>query len=423
MAGYIEDRWLKKRADPVTGRRERTTRWGSGKRYRVAGIPDVTDRSFTTLEDAKTWLATAQADVERNDFVDPRGGDMLLAEYIEEKYLPSRHDEPSTAASMLNRIDNHIVPLIGHVSLRAINATVLRTWVSQLLDRVSESTAEVIWIHLKAILNAAVEDDLIRKNPCNSKRTVKAPRAPERKAKAWNQPTASAVREGLQARYQITVDLGVGLGLRQGEAFALGLEDIDFDKEVVHIRRQLRWDYRARPYFCAPKSRKTRQVPLSPNLARRLRNHIEEFPPLDCTLPWRNPEPPTTPLEARQRKAITVRLLLTSGQGNRIFYRTWNDRSWKPALAHAGVIRIVGHKQVATSTRTRSFPIFEASREDMYHVCRHTFASVQLEAGESIVSVSQWLGHSNPSITLKHYAHFMPDAGRRGRDVMDSWFD
>ena len=422
MAGFIEDRWLKKRPDPVTGKRERTARWGTGMRYRVGGVFGVPARSFTTLEDAKAWLASAQTDVRRNDFVDPRGGDMLLVEYIKEKYLPSRRDEPSTAVSMGSRIDNHIIPLIGHVPLRAINAATLRIWVSQLLDHVSESTAEVIWIHLKTILNAAVEDDLIRKNPCSSKRTVKAPKAPERKAKAWTQATTSSVREGLQDRYRIAVDLGVGLGLRQGEAFALGLDDIDFDKGVVHIKRQLRWDYRARPYFCLPKSRKARQVPLPPNLAQRLRDHIDRFPPIACTLPWRNPEPPTTALEARQRKPITVPLLLTTGQGNRIFYRTWNDRSWKPALAGAGVIAIVGSKEVVGSSRTRTFPVFEASREDMYHVCRHTFASVQLEAGESIVSVSQWLGHSSPSVTLQHYAHFMPDAGKRGRDAMDSWF-
>ncbi|MFF1900082.1 MULTISPECIES: integrase [unclassified Streptomyces] len=52
---------------------------------------------------------------------------------------------------------------------------------------------------------------------------------------------------------------------------------------------------------------------------------------------------------------------------------------------------------------------------------RHTYASVQLKAGESIVSVSQWLGHSSAKITLDNYAHFMPGAGRRGLAAMDSW--
>lgn len=31
-----------------------------------------------------------------------------------------------------------------------------------------------------------------------------------------------------------------------------------------------------------------------------------------------------------------------------------------------------------------------------------------------------WLGHSPPTITLDHYAHFMPAAGKKGRRAIDS---
>ncbi|WP_416481409.1 hypothetical protein [Streptomyces sp. CL12] len=52
MAGYIEDRWLKRRPDKLTGRRERTAIYGTGKRYRVKEIPSIQDRSFHTSKDA-----------------------------------------------------------------------------------------------------------------------------------------------------------------------------------------------------------------------------------------------------------------------------------------------------------------------------------------------------------------------------------
>ncbi|MFJ4854168.1 hypothetical protein [Streptomyces sp. NPDC088730] len=116
--------------------------------------------------------------------------------------------------------------------------------------------------------------------------------------------------------YQIAVDLGIGLGLRQGEAFGLAEEDFDFTTGVVHIRRQLRWDIKGRPYFSLPKGRKTREVPLPANLVLRARAHFRRFPSTSCTLPWRNPETPTTALEERQRKPITVELILTSSQGH-----------------------------------------------------------------------------------------------------------
>lgn len=54
-------------------------------------------------------------------------------------------------------------------------------------------------------------------------------------------------------------------------------------------------------------------------------------------------------------------------------------------------------------------------------VCpRHAYAPLVLEAGESVVTLAQWLGHSSPTITLDHYAHFMPEAGKKGRRAIDS---
>ncbi|GAQ54824.1 tyrosine-type recombinase/integrase [Streptomyces acidiscabies] len=423
MAGYIEDRWLKKRPDKQTGKRERTSLYGKGKRYRVKGIPGVQDRSFDTSEDAKSWLATAKTDAQRGEFIDPRAGDISLTDYIVNHWWPSRSDEPSTAAPMRSRIWNHIIPLLGDLSLREIDASALRSFAASLLSRVENTTAEVIWGHLSTILTCAADDKRILHNPIKVHKSVKAPRRTAKKAKAWTRAIVDAVRLHIQDRYKFAVDLGLGLGLRQGEAFGLAEEDFDFEAGVVHVRRQLRWDAKGRPYFCLPKGQKTRTVPLPPNLAVRAREHFRKFPSVSCTLPWRNPEPPTNAVEARQRKPITVQLVLTTSHGNRIYYRTWNDKSWKPALAAAGLIQAVGEKVERHGGRIRRTPIYAAPREDMFHVLRHTYASVQLAAGESVVSLSVWMGHSTPKITLEHYAHFMPGAGQRGLSVMNSWLE
>lgn len=170
------------------------------------------------------------------------------------------------------------------------------------------------------------------------------------------------------------------------------------------------------------KGGKTRDVPLSPNLAKRTQDHLRRFPSVACILPWRTPEPPTTELEARQRTPITVRLVLSTSHGNRINCSMWNKLSWRPALAAARVVKAIGEKAKTYGGRIRRSPVYELSRADMFHVLRHTYASTQLEAGESIVSVSEWLGHASPQTTLKHYAHFMPGAGKRGLAAMDEWF-
>ena len=53
------------------------------------------------------------------------------------------------------------------------------------------------------------------------------------------------------------------------------------------------------------------------------------------------------------------------------------------------------------------------------HRLRHTFSSVLLARGESIAAVAKWLGHANPTITLRVYAHLMPSSEDNTRRIID----
>ena len=54
------------------------------------------------------------------------------------------------------------------------------------------------------------------------------------------------------------------------------------------------------------------------------------------------------------------------------------------------------------------------------HQMRHTFASLLLQDGAAITYVSRQLGHKDGSITLRVYAHWVPDASAvRAVDLLD----
>lgn len=406
MAGYIEDRWLKKRKDPVTGKRERTALWGTNtKRYRVKGIPGVRDRSFAALDDAKAWQATAFTDTSRRDFIDDREGTILLGDYIDQVWLPGRRDPVGTAVPMRSKIRRHIVNApVGRLPMNSITHEHLKHWQIELTRRgLKDTTVEVIWNHLSTVLQSAVGTRLAR-NPCRTAPPdVRPAGAGDSKARCWTVDEAKRIREALPARYRSIADLGVGAGLRQGEAFGFSLDDIDRQHMVIRLRRQLLWESGSRAYLKLPKGKKERIIPLSPGLLGRLDDHAKRYPGVSTVLPWEGPG-------NGGRATATVTLLTTTWHGNRINPSVYNSKTMKPALAEVGLIAPRSDEDG-----------WEPSREKMHHRFRHTYASVQLAAGEDIVSLSHWMGHSSPEITLRVYAHFMPDDGRRGRTAVDAW--
>lgn len=422
MPGYIEDRWFRKGpADPKTNKptREKTARHGKGMRYKVTGIPGVRARSFPDkqLAEARAWLAKAEHESRAGEFIDPRAGNLTLRQYIEDHWWPSLTADPATLETIKGRVWGHIIPHIGELTLRQIKVSTLRTWLKTLESSISPGTANATWGYLSNILEYAIDDERLSKNPCKAK-TISPPKMPARKARAWSAQRVSAVRAALQPRFQILIDIGVGVGLRQGEAFGLAAEDIDEEAGVIRVRRQVK-RVAGKLVFAPPKGNKEREVPLPGHLAARIRAYRKEFPSRRVTLPWKDPRPPQTKLEAQERAPRTHHLLVTNTGDGAIRAWSWNQHYWKKALAAAGVIPPPPPREKGSKANIAYGP----TREHGYHSLRHTFASVQLDARESVVSVSRWMGHGDPSITLRVYAHFMPEADGRGRAAMDAWFE
>ncbi|MEU2724004.1 tyrosine-type recombinase/integrase [Streptomyces smyrnaeus] len=421
MPGYIEDRWWTKKPDPATGKKRKTARYGQGKRYRVAGIPGVRDRSFEKLggpDGAQAWLAKAQHESVTGEFVDPRRGEITLGAYIDDHWWPTYPTrDPATVQTVASRV-THIKTLLGEQPLKLLRAPQMRAFLKELEERVGASTTHEVWGYLSAILQSAVEDERIRKNPCKTK-SITLPTIPERRVQPWSKPRILAVRSALTARFQAMVDVGVGAGLRQGEVFGLSADDVDEDEQVIHVRRQVK-KVGAKLVFALPKGRKIRTVPAPEYLLKQLAAHTATFPPQDVSLPWADPAPPTTEKEAKERAPQTHRLIFTSPTGCALRRDSFDLRAWKPALAQVGIIP--APESVRQGARGRQVKKYATAPGDGFHVLRHTYASVQLDAREPIVAVSRWLGHADPAITLKIYAHMMPEADGRGRAAMDAWF-
>jgi integrase len=210
-----------------------------------------------------------------------------------------------------------------------------------------------------------------------------------------------AVTSGLPDRFQCGGKLAFGCGLRQGEVLGIAVEDIDFKQRLVRVNRQIKL-VRSTMVFSLPKGERVRTVPMPDELARALKAHMKTYPPKGITLPWAKPD-------GAER---TFRLLFTTDQGKAYHRSVLNEGDWKPALVSAGVI----------PPREKGAPRFAAAPEDGMHALRHAYASVLLDAGETIKALAEYLGHSDPGFTLRTYTHLMPASESRTRRAIDAAF-
>ncbi|MGH8932005.1 MAG: tyrosine-type recombinase/integrase [Egibacteraceae bacterium] len=93
-----------------------------------------------------------------------------------------------------------------------------------------------------------------------------------------------------------------------------------------------------------------------------------------------------------------MRLIFSTRERKALNRTHYNPYVWKRALQAAGV---------------------EPTRANGMHALRHYYASVLLDAGESIRALADYLGHSDPGFTLRVYTHLMPHSEDRARRAVD----
>ncbi|MCD9902974.1 tyrosine-type recombinase/integrase [Streptomyces anulatus] len=401
MAGHIQDRWFV----TVTGpdgkpRKVKSDRYGVGSRYRARYVgPDGTEKSKSFPDRQKRladqWLAHTEADMARGQYIDPRAARTTFQQYAE-GWVSTQGADPNTQASMESQLRLHAFPYLGTRPLGSFQPAHIRDWVQQLqANGVRGSYARTIYSNVRAALSAAVDDGHLPRNPCAA-RSVRPPTVDTKRVTPWTTERLFAVRAGLPDRYQAMVDLGGGCGLRQGEILGVAVDAIDFRSDTLHVVQQLKLS-RSKPVFAPPKGGKLRDVPLPGPVADALRAHMKQFPPVEITLPWKVAGGPL----------VTKRLIFTGPRGGHVWRTSLNEEAWKPALASAGVI----------PTPAAGAPHVE-SRENGMHAMRHFYASVLLDAGENIKALAEYLGHSDPGLTLRVYAHLMPSSQERTRNAV-----
>jgi integrase len=354
-------------------------------RYRDAEGTQRT-RTFRTTDEANTFATTVRADVLRNTYIDPNAGKITFKRYAQQ-WLDMQTFDASTREATQARLRKHVLPVLGTKQLRQVKPSTIQAWLRG-LDALAASYRKVIFANVSSIFAAAVDDELLAKNPCRAP-SVRAPKSEPRRIVPWPEEQVEALHDALPERYRICATLGAGLGLRQGEVFGLSPDDVDFFGGFVHVQRQVKLFADGTRAFALPKYEKTRRVPLPSSVRDDLAAYLARYKPTSITLPWKD----------KTGDPVCVPLVLTTREQTALSRTYFNTHVWKPALTDVQI------------------PL---KRENGTHALRHFYASVLLDRGESIKAVSEYLGHADPGFTLRVYTHLMPSSEERSRQAIDS---
>lgn len=264
----------------------RRSPWGSVRRlpsgryqcrYRVEGVQHTALETFRTRREADAHLAAIRADLQREAWVDPTAGRILLADYAQ-RWLEERPTlRPRTRELYECELRLHILPFLGTTEIGRVTTSRVRSWHAELLNagRPGPTTVAKCYRLLRSILGTAVEDGLLVKNPCIIK-GAGVEHHPER-------PVASVedvfrLADAIAPRFRAMVLVAAFTGLRLGELLGMTRGSVDLEEGTITVTGQIQELARGGHFHGPPKSDAGRRtVSLPPALLPAVVTHLDTW--------------------------------------------------------------------------------------------------------------------------------------------------
>jgi integrase len=344
--------------DPETGRYRYTTRWVHG-----------------TKRDAQRAVAELVTEVERGGHRENRTRytvSELLDQWID--HIETQGRAPTTLVRYRSAISTNIKPRLGSKAINKVGAADLDRFYGQ-LTRAGLGPLSVRKSHsiLSAAFNQAVRWGWIDANPALR---ASPPGTPSQEIRP---PVIDEIKRLLAACATDHEDLGsliylaATTGARRGELCGLRWSDIDLDSATLTIARSIS-DANKEVTVKETKTRQARRIPLDPSSVSVLREHFDR-------------------IEA-QAAAAGVSLVPAA-------------YVWSQDLDAATPYR---PDRVTGNLRTLREQL--GLQHITFHSLRHFTATTLAGSGVGIRTIAGRLGHANPAITLRTYAHFLDAADR-----------
>lgn len=321
-------------------------------------------RTFSTRRDARDFDAEVRRQRRAGSLAALDAGAETLGEYVTGAWAAS-HAVTLAAKTRLHYAslyDHNLRPYLGSIALRESSPEVIGRWQA---DRLTAGAGPIAVRHAMDLLGSILEHAFVSgRVSANPARRVKKARSPRREeVRPLSPGTIEAMRAALDTRDATLISVLAYAGLRPGEALGLRWEDIR--EQTLLIQRAISLGEES-----DTKTRQHRTVRLLAPLAADLRL-------------WR----------MAAGRPYESELVFPGKEGRpwtQAAYQSWRRRSFNRAT------------QAASLAHARPYDL------------RHSFASLLLHEGRSVIYVARQLGH-DARLTLTRYGHVIDELEDRPR--------
>jgi integrase len=357
--GEREQRFFERQREARERRSEFLAAW-------ERGIYSSQTSSVTVEAAVAAWLETKRGVVRPITFATYE----FQSRYVVGPLAPSEARRAIILSGVGAKPKARAIELLGREKVQELTTRRIRAWHKLLSDEVSVYCANKAMQILKAALALAAEDHEFRPPAM----PTGLQRRPERARKMVLTPDEVA-RLIDAARHDLDKGVYVAFpflaGTRPSEQLGLLWDDVDFEANVIRIRRIQMRD------GSLSESTKTvagvRSIPMSPLLREMLLAWRVRCPRKDVKLERVFPAPGVARAWPLPRE----------GGGGPLIYGNFRRRYWGPTLKRLGLPAVTPHS------------------------ARHSFISTLQAQGVEVGLVAKLAGHKNAVVTLSHYTHAM----------------
>ena len=346
-------------------------------------------------KEVRQKLSKVTTEIDEGLYLEP--AKMTLSDWMDLWYKEYTFDKKySTLKGYKAQINKHIRPGIGKYNLSQLNPMILQRFFNHLSEPdekgkvLSPKSIKNIYIILSGILEQAVENEMISKNPCKK---VKLPKVYNKQITPLTDKQVKDFLEIISTDeiYGTILRVIVFTGLRLGEAMGLTWDCVDFEKGALNINKQLQ----RRPQkdggstLTSVKSGKPRILKPAPFVMQLLKiRYTEQIMQKqrseDLWLAWSN--------EEEHKKA----LVFTNLQGGYLIPK-----------------RVYLH--------FKSAAVAIGAPDARVHDLRHTYAVLSLQNGDDIKTVQENLSHASAAFTLDVYGHVSDRMKKESANRMEEY--